>query len=72
MTGSREPGVSERETVARRLLDSSEQLSYDPVKDRWHLDAAATGTFDAAWAEGRTATLEQAIQTALQGLPSRQ
>jgi hypothetical protein len=29
----REPGVSDRETMARRLLDSSEQLSYDPVKE---------------------------------------
>ena len=29
----REPGVSDRETMARRLLDSAEQLSYDPVKE---------------------------------------
>jgi hypothetical protein len=29
----REPEVSDRETIARRLLDSSEQLSYDPVKE---------------------------------------
>src|SRR5262249_22984622 len=29
-----------------------------------HLDAAATATFEAAWAEGQTATLEQAIQKA--------
>jgi hypothetical protein len=32
-TSEREPGVSDRETMARRLLDSSEQLSYDPVKE---------------------------------------
>ena len=31
--GEREPEVSDRETIARRLLDSSEQLSYDPVKE---------------------------------------
>jgi hypothetical protein len=29
----REPEVSDRETIARRLLDSSEQLSYDPVQE---------------------------------------
>ncbi|MET9000793.1 diiron oxygenase [Amycolatopsis sp. Hca4] len=33
MTSISESGVSDRETVARRLLDSSEQLSYDPVKE---------------------------------------
>src|SRR3954471_639844 len=33
MTSIGEPGVSDRETTARRLLDSSEQLSYDPVKE---------------------------------------
>src|SRR3954452_19049130 len=33
MTSIGEPGVADRETVARRLLDSSEQLSYDPVKE---------------------------------------
>ncbi|MEV6877654.1 diiron oxygenase [Amycolatopsis sp. NPDC051128] len=33
MTSISEPGVSDRETMARRLLDSSEQLSYDPVKE---------------------------------------
>ena len=33
MTSISEPGVADRETVARRLLDSSEQLSYDPVKE---------------------------------------
>ncbi|RSD20796.1 AurF N-oxygenase family protein [Amycolatopsis eburnea] len=33
MTSIGEAGVSDRETVARRLLDSSEQLSYDPVKE---------------------------------------
>jgi hypothetical protein len=38
---------------------------------RGHLDAATTATFEAAWAEGQTATLEQAIQTALQELPPR-
>jgi hypothetical protein len=37
---------------------------------RRHLDAAATASFEAAWAEGRTATLEQAIQTALQAIPA--
>jgi hypothetical protein len=31
--GEREPEVSDRETIARRLLDSSEQLSYDPAKE---------------------------------------
>ncbi|MEU4248051.1 diiron oxygenase [Amycolatopsis sp. NPDC026612] len=33
MTSIGESDVSDRETVARRLLDSSEQLSYDPVKE---------------------------------------
>ncbi|WP_410573687.1 AurF N-oxygenase family protein [Amycolatopsis sp. cmx-4-61] len=33
MTSISESGVSDRETVARRLLDSSEQLSYDPVRE---------------------------------------
>src|SRR3954469_1812096 len=33
MTSIGEPGVADRETVARRLLDSSEQLSYDPVEE---------------------------------------
>src|SRR3954452_12290920 len=33
MTSIGEPGVADRETVARRLLDSSEQLSYDPVDE---------------------------------------
>lgn len=33
MTSISESGVSDRETVARRLLDSSEQLSYDPVEE---------------------------------------
>ena len=33
MTSISESGVSDRETVARRLLDSSEQLSYDPVTE---------------------------------------
>ncbi|MEQ0559822.1 diiron oxygenase [Amycolatopsis sp. NEAU-NG30] len=33
MTSISEPGVSDRETTARRLLDSSEQLSYDPLKE---------------------------------------
>ena len=32
-TSEREAGVTERETTARRLLDSAEQLSYDPVKE---------------------------------------
>jgi hypothetical protein len=33
VTSISESGVSDRETTARRLLDSSEQLSYDPVKE---------------------------------------
>ena len=37
---------------------------------RGHLDAATTATFEAAWAQGQTATLEQAIQKALQESPS--
>ena len=30
-----------------------------------HLDATATATFETGWAEGQTATLEQAIQKAV-------
>ncbi|MFL5664761.1 MAG: hypothetical protein ACJ8BW_25960, partial [Ktedonobacteraceae bacterium] len=33
---------------------------------RGQLDAATTAPFEAAWAQGQTATLEQAIQKALQ------
>src|SRR5437763_83911 len=36
--------TSERETVARRLLDSSEQLSYDPVKEVDWATPLATGS----------------------------
>jgi tetratricopeptide (TPR) repeat protein len=41
-------------------------LNEQVAQVRGHLDAATTATFEAAWAEGQTATLEQAIQQALQ------
>lgn len=37
---------------------------------RGHLEAATTATFEAALAQGQTATLEQAIEQALQERPS--
>jgi tetratricopeptide (TPR) repeat protein len=57
-------------------LAPSEGFYRDTLNDqvaqvREHLDAATTATFEAAWTEGQTVSLEQAIQTALQGLPSR-
>ncbi len=56
-------------------LAPSSGFSRDSLNDRVaqvraHLDAAATALFEAALVEGRTATLEQAIQKALQAMLS--
>ncbi len=41
-------------------------LNEQVAQVREHQDAATTAPFEAAWAQGQTATLEQAIQKALQ------
>ncbi len=45
-------------------------LNEQVAQVRGQLDAATTATFEAAWAQGQTATLEQAIQKALQETPT--
>jgi predicted ATPase len=62
--------------AADRLIPSSgfyrDNLSERAARTRDGWDAAITARFDAAWIEGRTATLEQAIQVALhEATPSR-
>jgi hypothetical protein len=56
--------------VADHLTPSSgfyrDALNEQVTQIRGHLDAATTATFEAAWAQGQTATLEQAIQKVLQ------
>lgn len=47
-----------------------DSLNEQVAQVRGHLDAATTATFEAAWAQGQTATLEQAIQKALQEIPA--
>ena len=52
-------------------LTPSSGLHRDALKEkaariREHLDAAATATFEAAWTQGQRATLEEAIQKAVQ------
>ena len=45
-------------------------LNAQVAQVRGQLDAATTAAFEAAWAQGKTATLEQAIQQALQETPA--
>jgi predicted ATPase len=45
---------------------SREALNERVAQVRGQLDAGTTATFEAAWAQGQTATLEQAVQQALQ------
>jgi hypothetical protein len=49
---------------------SRDDLNERVAQVRGHLDAASTATFEAAWAQGQSATLEQAVQQALQESPS--
>jgi hypothetical protein len=59
--------------AADRLAPSAgfdrDALNEQVAQVRGHLDAATMAPFEAAWAEGTTATLEQAIQTALHEMP---
>jgi hypothetical protein len=47
-----------------------EALNEQVTQVRGQLDEATTAPFESAWAQGQTATLEQAIQKALQENPA--
>jgi hypothetical protein len=56
--------------VADHLAPASgsyrEALDVQVAQVRGRLDAASTATFEAAWVQGQSATLEQAVQQAVQ------